>query len=158
MNRGQGAAVFLKQCTALASHRLFRATTILGSCVAVTFRHEPTGWAGIFHALLPGTGRNFRELGRREAWRFTDASVERMHHLFARRGVTAQGTEVKVFGGSDMFGGHVAVPSVGEQNVRAALGRLKPLGYTVSAMDLGGPRGRKIIFCSATGRVFLKRL
>ena len=48
--------------------------------------------------------------------------------------------------------------TVGAQNCRAALEVLAEEGFTVSASDLGGSRGRRIHFHTGTGEVLLHRL
>jgi chemotaxis protein CheD len=47
---------------------------------------------------------------------------------------------------------------VGAQNCQAAVEVLAEEGFTVSASDLGGVRGRRIHFHTGTGEVLLHRL
>jgi chemotaxis protein CheD len=39
-----------------------------------------------------------------------------------------------------------------------AFAELERLGYRVAASDVRGPRGRKVLFNTETGEVYLKRL
>ena len=67
--------------------------------------------------------------------------------------------EAKLFGGSDMFETAVGRGlSVGGQNMKMALGMLELESVRLVTQDLGGPRGRKIVFHTHTGEVFSKRL
>jgi chemotaxis protein CheD len=69
--------------------------------------------------------------------------------------------EVKLFGGADVLPVDrtlSARPTVGAQNCQAAVEVLAEEGFTVSASDLGGVRGRRIHFHTGTGEVLLHRL
>jgi chemotaxis protein CheD len=134
--------------------------TILGSCVSVTYFHRRSGTGAIFHALLPFAAGASPSLVRSN-WTFVDTSVQTINGLLAARGIRPGDVEVKVFGGADTFfdtrkeGSSLAVAA---RNIEAAFTLLKQGGYTVKAKDVGGSRGRKIIFLTSTGEVLLKRL
>ena len=49
-------------------------------------------------------------------------------------------------------------PTVGAQNCQAAVEVLAEEGFTVTASDLGGIRGRRIHFHTGTGEVLVYRL
>ncbi len=69
--------------------------------------------------------------------------------------------EVKVFGGSDMFSADdkpgIGI-AVGAQNVEMALTVIEREELRLLVSDVGGYRGRKIVFYTHTGEVLLKRL
>ena len=69
--------------------------------------------------------------------------------------------EVKLFGGADMFKRSVANVrnlTVGWQNIAIATECLKMFGLVPSATDTGGCRGRKLIFKTDSGAVFIKKM
>jgi chemotaxis protein CheD len=89
-----------------------------------------------------------------------DCSIKRMIRCLEKEGIALKRVTAKVFGGSDMFQSRYdnGRSSVGAQNIQATYHALREIGMPVSACDVGGDVGRKIIFCSDTGDVFLKRL
>jgi chemotaxis protein CheD len=69
--------------------------------------------------------------------------------------------QVKLFGGADMFSSvpsSVHKPTVGWQNVSVAIRCLKEYGLDPTASDVGGKKGRKLIFKTDTGIVYIKKL
>jgi chemotaxis protein CheD len=66
--------------------------------------------------------------------------------------------EVKIFGGADVLDLTAERETVGARNAEAAVKAVEAEGLTVAASDLRGRKGRKILFNTKTGEVFLKRL
>ncbi len=130
-------------------------STILGSCVAVTFFCPLLKLGATFHALMPSWGSAEQPKGNL-AYRFVDQSILRILDTLTRMGVAKRALECKVFGGANvMFQGEVAV---GRRNVEAALKTLASQGLRVLSTDVGGTQGRKLIFITSTGEVFVRRL
>jgi chemotaxis protein CheD len=80
---------------------------------------------------------------------------------FDALGASRRELEVKLFGGADVLPiaeSRQGTPTVGAQNCMAATEVLAEEGFTVSASDLGGVRGRRIHFHTGTGEVLLHRL
>jgi chemotaxis protein CheD len=65
--------------------------------------------------------------------------------------------QAKLFGGAAMWDTGNSLVPVGEQNIDLALQMLEHYGIPVVAKDLGGSTSRKIIFCTETGDVLLRR-
>ena len=151
-------AFFLKPGEMVVSCEPMLITTLLGSCVAVTMYHPRLRLGAICHALLPSCRRE-EHCNRQDAGKYVQCAIALMLEQFNARGVLNGEIEAKLFGGSDMFdaaeGSHL---SVGRQNLEMALSVLDQAAIRVLTRDLGGPRGRKIIFHTDTGEVFLKRL
>lgn len=126
-------------------------TTVLGSCVSVTMFERTSGTAAICHALLP-------EGSKDDALRYVDTSILRMLAMFSARGVSPARLEVKLFGGADLLGNGGSRIGVGRRNVEIARRVLSASGLAVTVADVGGTRGRKLIFYTHTGEVLLKRL
>ncbi|HEY6839266.1 MAG TPA: chemotaxis protein CheD [Geobacteraceae bacterium] len=138
-------------------------STLLGSCVAITLYAPRNRLGAMCHALLPSC----REPGRlacQEHFRHVECAVGYMMDAFRERGILCREIEAKVFGGADMFsvgpGGcwPDGRPTVGRQNMEKANEILAAEGVRIAVCDVGGLRGRKIIFSPHTGEVFLKRL
>ncbi len=126
--------------------------TILGSCLGIVMRHRD-GATCVAHCVLPRWHGETCAYG--EEARFVDRCLGQMMAFFERRGIGHGQLEVKLFGGSQLL--HSAerarMPSVGRQNLAAALSILRHEGIRVSAQDVGGNRGRKILVDSGTGNV-----
>lgn len=128
--------------------------TVLGSCVSVTLFSPKLKIGAICHAVLPH-GKSA------EPTKFVDQSVSYMLKCFRSHGVEPKDLVAKVFGGSDMFvllDPNGSEFTIGTQNIRAAKRCLADAGLKLAAADTGGRLGRKLVFYSHTGDVYLKRI
>lgn len=136
--------------------------TVLGSCLSVTMFNRRKGLGAICHGLLPlCDGEKECPSECNEGFKYVDCSIRRMAKVFDQHGINRREIEVKCFGGSDMFPREKQVPglvSVGRQNIVIAEKILMTEGLSLHMMDVGGLQGRKILFYTDTGEVFLKRL
>jgi chemotaxis protein CheD len=136
--------------------------TVLGSCVAITMHSRRAGLGAICHGLLPSCkGQQQCSGDCLEGFKYVDCSVKRMAALFDQNGIVRREVEVKCFGGADMFKTDIKkreLVSVGKQNLTIAQKVLQDEGFSLNVSDVGGLHGRKILFYSHTGDVFLKRL
>jgi chemotaxis protein CheD len=90
-----------------------------------------------------------------------DFCIRYLARQFDALGARRSEVEVKVFGGADVLPVRTepgARPTVGAQNSRAALDALEEEGLAVLASDLGGARGRQVLFYTATGEALVRRL
>jgi len=131
-------------------------STILGSCIAITFYSRQLGRGCMCHAVLPSSKGE-------ENMKYVDRALRCMLESFDRLQIPRQDLEVKLFGGADtlslMIGKTTAkqTGSIGSQNISAALALIAREGLRIKASDLGGLEGRKLFFYSHTGEIFLKR-
>jgi chemotaxis protein CheD len=130
-----------------ASGEPAEATTILGSCVAVCLWDRRLRIGGANHFLLPrGAGHGH------DSARFGNVAVDRLLAELAALGSQAVDLQAKVFGGAaviDVFRGREG--HLGSDNVDLARARLKEEGIPIVAEDVGGHRGRKVIFQTDSG-------
>jgi chemotaxis protein CheD len=63
--------------------------------------------------------------------------------------------KAKLFGGSEI-GDLQGVFNIGERNVALAQKLLQKEGISIISSSVGGKRGRKVVFHTATGDVFIK--
>ncbi len=154
--------IYLKTGELYFSEQPATVITVLGSCLAVTLFHRRTGTGAICHGLMPecreraGCSSECREPGK-----YVECAIQWMVNRFRRKQVMLRETEVKVFGGSDMFdaarNGKGGIP-VGKLNITMAMKRLELEGLHILSIDVGGAQGRKLFFDTGTGEVLLKRL
>jgi chemotaxis protein CheD len=130
-------------------------STVLGSCVSVTFFCPTHRIGGIFHALLPEK-EAYAEPGRPyPPYRYVDTATDQIARRMQANGAQLSTLECKVFGGgSTMLQGELGV---GRDNAAAALDALGRLGLTPCASDVGRPVARKLFFVTHTGEVFIRR-
>ncbi len=146
--------IYLKPGELLLTEEAIVVTTVLGSCISVTMFHPRSGIAAICHAMLPRGGGS-------TSFKYVDTSVHHMAAYFSRRKISPDEIQAKLFGGADMFNsGRPSVRNltVGWQNIATATQCLQTLGLSPSSTDVGGKQGRKLIFTTDTGTVFLKKL
>ncbi|HWH76472.1 MAG TPA: chemotaxis protein CheD [Candidatus Binatus sp.] len=129
-------------------------TTILGSCVAVCLcdRHAQVG--GINHFLLPVSGK--AELN---SHRFGDVAVTELIAKVISLGADLKRLQAKLFGGANVIEAFRDRENhLGTQNVRLARALLESAGLPVISEDVGGRRGRKLIFQTDNGAAWVKEL
>jgi len=148
----RGTGIYLHPGQAFASAEPAVLTTILGSCVAVCLWDSSLRAGGMNHFLLPSP------MGPEpDPARFGSAAVpmllERLYALGARRATL----QAKVFGGawlSDAFSG--GEDHLGRRNAEIAMSVLRREGIAVVAEDVGGRRGRKVVFDTHEGAVWVR--
>lgn len=125
-------------------------TTILGSCVAVVLWDGSIG--GMNHFLLPRG-----PAGLRSELRYGVTAVPRLLHKILEAGAKLSMLQAKVFGGARVLSAPTT-NHLGMQNANAAMEILAASRIPVVAHDVGGTRGRKIVFNTDDGSVLVKYL
>lgn len=147
---------FLNVAQGILVNKPTLAHTVLGSCVSVTFFAPRQGLSAIFHALLPRAADYRLHSPGDTPYKFVDMAIRTLVARMARRGVACSEIECKVFGGaSALFAEEI---SVGRKNVETAFATLSELGLRVAASNVGGMAGRKIVFSTSTGEIFVRML
>jgi len=125
-------------------------TTILGSCVAVTLWDAQRGIGGMNHFMLPlFAGSSARST------RFGNVAMEELVTQMSDAGSTLGFLRARVFGGSCMFPAMQSATHLGNQNVEVALEFLGRRGVEIVQVDVGGDRGRKLVFHTDEGAAWL---
>lgn len=137
-------------------------STVLGSCLTVTMFNKETGLSGISHALLPNCKTSLKNCEKCiEPFKYVDCSIKIMIKKFDANKISRRNIEVKMFGAAEMMESsnqNTAMESVAKKNILTALDILENENLSLSASDLGGRCGRRIIFFTKDGSVYLKRL
>ena len=121
-------------------------TTILGSCVAVCLWEPQRGIGGMNHFMLP--------IGSAGP-RFGPAAMEQLLEKMRGAGARLPLLRAKVFGGACMFAEMPSSAHLGQKNADVALEFLKRRGIEIVQTDVGGNRGRKLIFHTDEGTTWL---
>lgn len=136
-------------------------STVLGSCISVTMFVIRLRLGIICHGLLPTCSKLSCPRNCTACVRYVDCSVVRMLKELNKMGVRRPEIEVKMFGGAEMLrsvsGSNDSI-NIGKQNVISACRVIERYGLKLAASDIGGTWGRKILFYTHTGDVFLRRI
>ncbi len=144
-------AVFLHPGRIYASPAPSTVRMILGSCVAVCLWDPLHGVGGANHFLLPYHGQDDP--------RFGNVAIQRLMEKLLALGCSQRGLRAKLFGGSCVVEafqnsqGHL-----GTKNVTVARTLLTHEGIPIEAEDVGGQRGRKVIFQTDDGSAWVRQL
>jgi chemotaxis protein CheD len=121
-------------------------STVLGSCVAVILWDRKRKTGGINHFQLP-TCKNIEK----PTARYGDASTLMLIRMMIQDGSKRKHLEAQIFGGA--YNNEISSKDVGRENIRIARRVLASHGIRVVSEDVGGERGRKIIFDAVLNEV-----
>lgn len=147
------ASHFLYPGMLLAGDEPGTITTILGSCVAVCLWDPVKKAGGMNHYLLPywnGEGLQTPKYGNIAI----TLLIEKMIAIGCRR----ENLQAKVFGGASMLDNSCSFLNIGERNIMLADTALSEGGIAVAGRNVGGTQGRKIMFKTDSGDVFMKKI
>ncbi len=128
-------------------------TTILGSCIAVCLWDAHKGIGGMNHFMLPNLAGSSVSSAR-----FGNVAMEELVEKMRAAGARMPLVRARVFGGSCMFQQMQSASHLGAKNADVALEFLRRRGIEVVQLDVGGNRGRKLIFETETGNVCLNTI
>lgn len=144
--------VYLKTGDIYFSSESVEVKTLLGSCVCVCLWDSVQKSGGIIHFLLP------RWKGKGEAnAKYGDIALKLIYETMLANGSLHGNIIAKVFGGARLLKDCGQGQYPGLQNVETAKKILKELKIPVVAQDIGGNKGRKILFYTNTGEVFVRK-
>ena len=128
-------------------------TSILGSCVAVCLYNPTRGVGGMNHFVLPHASGS----GARSA-RFAEPAFEQLLSVLRLLGAAPSGLYARLFGGAASACATGSEAPIGQRNVEAARALLDRYTIPVVAEDVGGTRGRKVLFETSSGEAWVRRL
>jgi chemotaxis protein CheD len=126
--------------------------TVLGSCVAVCLYDTLLEFGGMNHFMLPV----WNDQGLASA-KYGNIATERLIEKMITLGAKQSRMVAKVFGGANQVM-HANVYEIGRRNTEIALEVLDRYKITVLKSDLGGTRGRKLLYWTSTNTIHLKYL
>jgi len=129
-------------------------TTILGSCVAVCLYDPVTQIGGVNHFLLPVAGADGQKSPR-----FGNVAVPDLVGKVVKLGAERKRLQAKLFGGANVIEAFRDRENhLGTQNVRIARELLAAEAIPVIGEDVGGQKGRKLVFLTDDGSAWIKEL
>ena len=146
--------VYLHPGQLYASGESALVTTILGSCVALCIWDPTNRIGGINHFLLPVGGSDMLRSPR-----FGTVAIPDLIKKILQLGANPKMLHAKVFGGANVIEAFRDRENhLGTQNVRIARELLQAEAIPIVSEDVGGQRGRKLIFCTDDGSAWVKEL
>lgn len=121
-------------------------TTILGSCVSVCLHDPVSGIGGLNHFLLPHSTTESETSPR-----YARPAVERLVDLMLKEGARASRLQASIIGGARVLSAFPDGDHLGLRNAAAANLLLASLRIPVIGTDVGGSRGRKLVFIPRDG-------
>jgi len=129
-------------------------TTILGSCVAVCLHDEIARVGGLNHYLLPIPGDDAEPSPR-----YAATAVEMLIQRMLADGARHKRLVAHVVGGAAVLAAFSANENhLGTRNVAAARELLARHAIPVISADVGGTRGRKVVFEPRSGRLTVTKI
>lgn len=151
---GSGASVYLHPGQLFASSEPTVATTVLGSCVSVCLFDAGRGVGGLNHFLLPNLAG-----GDAASPRFGNVAVQLLIERVISLGACRDQLRAKLFGGACVIASAEPRPDhLGAKNAWLARELLREAQIPIQECNVGGRRGRKLIFHTGDGLALVKLL
>lgn len=148
------ATAYLHPGQLFVSADSYAVTTILGSCVAVCIWDPLSGIGGMNHFLLP----SFSGEGIASP-RFGNIAIKELLDQLAYLGSQKHNLLAKMFGGACVLEAfRQRQHHLGTKNIEVARELLESESIPLVGHDVGGQRGRKLIFHTDDGAAWVKAL
>ncbi|MBI5493220.1 MAG: chemotaxis protein CheD [Deltaproteobacteria bacterium] len=128
-------------------------TTVLGSCISICLWDPVLRIGGMNHYLLPfwnGDGLQTPKYG--------NIAIRALMDRMLENGCRKMNLLAKVFGGANTIGSSSGILNIGERNISLAEKTLLEEKITVVSNDTGGTSGRKVMFVTESGEVFVRKM
>ena len=89
--------------------------------------------------------------------KYGNIAIDKLMEKLLQRGAQQSSLVAKVFGGAAMWTSGGGLLAVGERNTELVKVKLAELNIPIVGSDFGGRVGRKVIFNTATGEVWMQR-
>ena len=125
-------------------------TVGLGSCVGIAIFDKDLGIGGLAHIMLPDS-LQFNKINNE--MKFADLAIPIMVENMIKKGAKLKNMKAKIAGGASMFNfpDKSIVMDIGNRNGIAVKDILKILAIPILAEDIGGNKGRTLIFDTTNG-------
>lgn len=125
-------------------------TVGLGSCVGIAIYDKVTGLGGLAHIMLPDSSQ-FSKITNQV--KFADLAIPMLVEDMIKKGARLRNMTAKIAGGASMFNfsDKSIIMDIGNRNGIAVKNALKILAIPILAEDVGGNKGRTLIFDTESG-------
>ncbi|MDR2934612.1 MAG: chemotaxis protein CheD [Candidatus Adiutrix sp.] len=126
-------------------------SAVLGTCVAVCLHDRRLKIGGMNHFLYPKT-----KLFGPSNSQYANVSIPALINMLRRQGSRLEDLEAQIFGGGEAPGATIR-EKTGYRNVQMARRLLKKSGIRVVSEDVGGVKGRRLIFHTGTNEALVMK-
>jgi len=127
-------------------------TTVgLGSCVGIIIYDHIKNIHGLSHIMLPEMGIKQDRIGK-----YANTAIPKMIEDLEKKGAFKINMKAKIAGGASVFAFKQDTLKIGERNITAVKKILRELNIKIEAEDVGGNRGRTIIFNPKTRELTIR--
>ena len=138
---------FLEPGYIYAPVRATQLCAVVAYGVVITIFDFRRRMGGMCHYLFP-----YREVRSQSTAKYAAPAIVTLARMFLNTGSKTEELEAQVFGGAqDPKVADASLTMLGKQNIQVGEELLAKLGIPVVGHDVGGSRGRKIVFTSSTG-------
>lgn len=129
----------------------------LGSCIGIALYDNDKKIGGLVHIMLPDSNQ-FKNIVN--PLKYADLGIEDLLKRMMDLGCRKTNITAKIAGGASMFNfpDKKILSDVGRRNSEAVIEVIKKLSIPLLAEDVGGNKGRTMIFDSKDGRVTIKSI
>lgn len=130
-------------------------TVGLGSCIGIALLDKTTGIGGLAHIMLPDS-KQFNNVTNPA--KFADLAIPILVEKMEKLGATRRNIKAKIAGGAAMFSfsDKSMVMDIGSRNSESVKKVLKELTIPLMAEDVGGNKGRTIVFSTENGMLEIR--
>lgn len=121
-------------------------STVLGSCVSVCIYDSVRNTGGMNHFQKPKTSTPENSTAR-----FGNISTMALVNIMLKGGSKAENLEAQIIGGS--FNPKYSKKDIGKKNIKEAKKALKKKKVKIVSEDVGGAKGRKVVFNTLNNEV-----
>lgn len=126
-------------------------SAVLGTCVAVCLHDRRLKIGGMNHFLYPKP-----KAFTRPTEEYANVAIPALIKMMQRQGSRLEDLEAQIFGGGESVGA-VRDGKMGYHNVKMARKLLKKNGIRVVSEDIGGLKGRRLIFHTGTNEALVMK-
>ncbi|MBZ9636043.1 chemotaxis protein CheD [Clostridium sp. FP1] len=125
-------------------------TVGLGSCIGIAIYDKAIGIGGLAHIMLPDSSQ-FNKITNE--MKFADLAIPILVEKMIKKGATLRNMRAKIAGGASMFNfpDKSIIMDIGNRNGIAVKSALKSLSIPILSEDIGGNKGRTLIFDTTSG-------
>jgi chemotaxis protein CheD len=121
-------------------------STVVGSCIAVCVFDRKQKIGGMNHFQFPAV-RNEKQATAR----YGNVAVSMLIKLMVNEGSKAEHLEAQILGGA--YNPEISHKNIGRENIQIAQKVLTQKGVRLASEDVGGEKGRKIVFNTNTNEL-----
>jgi chemotaxis protein CheD len=130
-------------------------TVGLGSCIGIAIYDKMLGVGGLAHIMLPDS-KLFNTVNN--PIKFADLAIPILLQRMEKLGATRRSLKARIAGGASMFNfsDKSMIMDIGNRNSQSVKTVLEKLSIPIIGEDVGGNKGRTMIFDTATGIVQIR--